>query len=601
MNSLSEIISSLICILPLRYHCGLFEFMLYYAAFLALLVPGIEAKDNGLARTPPMGWNSWNHFACDISEELIKETADAILDTGLQSMGYEYINLDDCWQASERDMEGRIMPDAERFPSGMKALGDYLHERGFKFGIYSSAGFKTCEAYPASLGREEIDAEVYASWGVDYLKYDNCYTDFGVPEKRYPPMSEALDQAGRPVVYSLCEWGRANPATWADKISNLWRGSADISDGWYSIMTRAAITAPLWRYAGPGGWNDPDMLEVGNGGCSFDEYKTHFSMWAMLKSPLIIGNDVRTMKAGDEAMTILSNKEIIDINQDSLGWQARRIWSDRSEHNPIFKGRGDRLIAAKCSQTKSTNTRQQDAVEDQKWTLQADGTIMSHSTGMCLTERQERPQSTEDEELLESFGTNVSSLSELDFSFGRGRVTTEDCVDATKWDVGVKTGGAIVSRDSGMCLEVASNPLVVFTDGKRLQMASCKPEMMDGHKFLNIRENQGWTQPSGVTGAQLLNLYQRQCLTVDRDAPLGLRKEIWSTTLADGDLAVMMLNKGKLPAHLSASWEMLGLEEGTKVTTYDLWSHERKRGRRNQVSSLVAPHGVVMFRLSVEE
>ncbi len=139
-----------------------------------------------------MGWNSWNHFACDISEDLIKETADAIQNSGLQKLGYEYVNLDDCWQASERDDEGKIQPDAIRFPSGMKALGDYLHERGFKFGIYSSAGFKTCQAYPASLGREDVDAEVYASWGVDYLKYDNCFTDYGLPEKRYPPMSDAL-------------------------------------------------------------------------------------------------------------------------------------------------------------------------------------------------------------------------------------------------------------------------------------------------------------------------------------------------------------------------------------------------------------------------
>ena len=405
---------------------------------------------------------------------MIKETADAILESGLLKYGYEYINLDDCWQAAERDEDGKVQPDPVRFPSGMKALGDYLHDKGFKFGIYSSAGFKTCEAYPASLGRETVDAQTYAEWGVDYLKYDDCFTDFGLPEKRYPPMSDALEESGRQIVYSLCEWGRANPAAWGGKIANLWRVSADIRDDWHSILSRAAIDASLWRYAGPGGWNDPDMLEVGNGGCSYEEYKTHFSVWAMLKAPLIIGNDVRSMTKEDETYTILANEALIAVNQDPLGWQARRIWSDRSEHNPVFSGRGDRLIVTKCALPSSRNkdNRQQDAVEDQQWTLQADGTIVSHSTGHCLVERWgEEPSehSDSDKELLESYMGSTTSLSELDFSlFGKGRVTTDECSNATKWEMGLETGGAIVSRASGMCLEVEANPLIIFTDGKRL-------------------------------------------------------------------------------------------------------------------------------------
>jgi hypothetical protein len=480
-------------------------------------------------------------------------------------------------------------------------LGDYLHDRGFKFGIYSSAGFKTCQAYPASLGLEVVDADTYASWGVDYLKYDNCFTDYGVPEKRYPPMSDALNQSGRAVVYSLCEWGRANPAVWGEEIANLWRVSGDIRDDWHSILSRAAITASLWRYAGPGGWNDPDMLEVGNGGCSFDEYKTHFSMWAMLKSPLIIGNDVRSMTVGDEAMTILSNKDIIDINQDSLGWQARRIWSDRSEHNPIFNGRGDRLIATRCAQTDNANNRQQDAVEDQKWTLQVDGTIVSHATGQCLTEREELPWTEDEQEMFHSFGTDVTSLHELDFSLGKGRVTTDHCANATRWDMGMKTGGAIISRSSGMCLEVEANPLIIFTDGKRLQTGPCMPDIVHDIKFLNIRENQGWTQPTGIKGAQLLNLYQRQCLTVDRDAPLGLRKEIWSSSLSNGDVTVLMLNKGKVPTQMSVTWDQLGLQAGVQAIVHDLWSHKKERVEHDRVSSVVAPHGVVHFRLSFDD
>ncbi|CAM9340519.1 unnamed protein product [Ectocarpus fasciculatus] len=297
---------------------------------LAASVPStVDALENGLARTPQMGWNSWNHFACDISEDLIKETADALVDSGLSKLGYEYLNLDDCWQAAARDGDGNVVPDPERFPSGLRALGDYIHSKGLKFGIYSSAGFKTCQALPASLGLEDLDAAKYAEWGVDYLKYDDCFMDHGAPQQRYPAMARALERAGRDVLYSLCEWGRENPAAWAGDVANSWRVSLDIRDDWRSIVSRANIDAPLWRYAGPGGWNDPDMLEIGNGGCSFEEYKSHFSLWAMLKAPLIIGNDIRDLTADDEALQILSNEELIAINQDPLGRQARRTWMNR--------------------------------------------------------------------------------------------------------------------------------------------------------------------------------------------------------------------------------------------------------------------------------
>lgn len=569
------------------------------AALLAVAVPSLEAKNDGLVKTPPMGWNSWNHFKCDISEDLIKETALAIQSSGLQSLGYEYINLDDCWQASERDEEGKIQPDATRFPSGMKALGDFLHERGFKFGIYSSAGFKTCQAFPASLGREEVDAQVYASWGVDFLKYDNCFTDYGEPEKRYPPMSDALVASGRPIVYSLCEWGRANPAAWGEKIAHLWRVSGDIRDTWRSLLTRAAISAPLWRYAGPGGWNDPDMLEVGNGGCSFEEYKTHFSFWAMLKAPLIVGNDVRAMTKDDEAYAILSNAEVIAVDQDSLGWQARRIWSDRSEHHPVFSGRGDRLIATKCARSNAGQS-QQDALLDQQWTWQQDGTIVSHATGLCLAERAELAASGEEEDLLRSFEGAASSLSELDFSLGEGRVTTDVCANATRWDLAQRSGGALVSRESGRCLEVAANPIVIFTDGKRVRTAPCMPEVLHDKKFVNIREHQGWTQPSGVKGAQLMNLYQRQCLTIDRDAPLGLLQEVWSTSLATGELAVMLLNKGPTQARMSVAWQQLGLAAAQVRAVRDLWAHAEV-GVAARLSAEVPSHGVALFKISVRK
>lgn len=213
------------------------------------------------------GWNSWNKFACNISETLIKETADSLVSSGLAALGYNYLNLDDCWQSSARDASGRVQPDPTRFPSGLKALGDYIHSKGLKFGIYSSAGFKTCQAFPASLGMEDIDVQAYVEWGVDYLKFDNCYTDGGSPLNRFTPMSQALADVERPIFFSLCEWGYENPAAWASSIAgNSWRISEDIKDNYLSIVTRASTDASLWRYAGPTlGWNDPDMLEVGNG------------------------------------------------------------------------------------------------------------------------------------------------------------------------------------------------------------------------------------------------------------------------------------------------------------------------------------------------
>ncbi|KAJ1411911.1 glycoside hydrolase superfamily [Ochromonadaceae sp. CCMP2298] len=290
------------------------------------------------------GWNSWNKFACEITEELIKDTADALVSTGLAELGYKYVNLDDCWQAAERDASGMIQADPTRFPSGMTALGEYIHSKGLKFGIYSSAGFKTCQGFPASLGLEETDARAYAAWGVDYLKYDNCYEDHGLPKTRYGEMKKALESSGREIFYSLCEWGRENPAVWAPGIgANSWRISSDIRDEWSSIISRVEIDGSLWRYSGEGlGWNDPDMLEVGNGGCSQAEYRAHFSLWAMLKAPMIIGNDVRTLST--KVMEILGNKEVLAVSQDALGHQARRVWSDTTQHLAKSTHFGDKEV-----------------------------------------------------------------------------------------------------------------------------------------------------------------------------------------------------------------------------------------------------------------
>ncbi|KAL0303961.1 UNVERIFIED_CONTAM: Alpha-galactosidase 3 [Sesamum radiatum] len=286
---------------------------------------GILQLGNGLARTPQMGWNSWNFFACDISEDVIKETADALVSTGLAKLGYIYVNIDDCWSEPQRDSKGQLVPDPQTFPSGIKALADYVHSKGLKLGIYSDAGAFTCQVRPGSLFHESDDAKLFASWGVDYLKYDNCF-NLGIdPETRYPPMRDALNETGRTIFYSLCEWGVHDPALWAGKVGNSWRTTDDINDSWASMTTIADLNDKWAAFAGPGGWNDPDMLEVGNGGMSYHEYRAHFSIWALMKAPLLIGCDVRNMT--QETFEILSNEEVIAVNQDSLGVQGRKVYS----------------------------------------------------------------------------------------------------------------------------------------------------------------------------------------------------------------------------------------------------------------------------------
>lgn len=301
---------------------------------IALAVPFQHAHglDNGLAKTPPMGWNSWNKFGCNVSEELIRSMADALVASGMRDAGYQYVVIDDCWQVS-RDKDGNIVPDPRRFPHGMKTLGDYIHSKGLKFGIYSDAGTLTCQKRPGSRGYEFQDARQYAAWGVDYLKYDWCNHSTQDSAASYSIMRDALAASGRPIVFSICEWGSTKPWLWAGDIGNLWRTTGDISDhfeGKYDYawgMTNIVDQqVGIDGYAGPGHWNDPDMLEVGNGGMTNTEYQSHFSLWAVLAAPLMAGNDVRSMTS--EIHDILTNKEVIAIDQDPLGQVGRRVRKD---------------------------------------------------------------------------------------------------------------------------------------------------------------------------------------------------------------------------------------------------------------------------------
>lgn len=311
-----------------------------------------------LASAPPMGWNSWNTFGYNINEAVVREIADALVSSGLKDYGYHYIVIDDCWSVREgRDSNGNLIPDPEKFPNGIKALADYVHNLGFKIGIYSDAAEQTCSGFPGSLGFEDQDAQLWASWDIDFLKYDYCHAplfDQAIAIERYTRMGEALRNTGREFLFSLCEWGNQSPHLWGRKVGgHMWRVSGDVYDswvninmnGWQSIGIDVSIDLAndLHEYGGPGGWNDLDMLVVGlkgkgqiaGAGMSFVEYQTHMSMWCMACSPLMIGCDVR--KLDSDTASLLMNQEVLDVNQDALGIPAKRdrqigsseIWTKR--------------------------------------------------------------------------------------------------------------------------------------------------------------------------------------------------------------------------------------------------------------------------------
>jgi alpha-galactosidase len=326
-----------------RFH-GALATVVLLVALPAGAKPARQAMQHAhpmLAATPPMGWNSWNHFAGKVTEADVKAAADALVSSGLRDKGYIYVNIDDTWQG-ERDAKGFIHPNS-RFPD-MKALAAYVHARGLKLGIYSSPGPKTCAGYAGSYGHEVQDAETYASWGVDYLKYDLC--SFGKimqeeapnnPEKQfeiekaaYEKMHKALEATGRPIVFSLCQYGLNDVWKWGASVGgNLWRTTDDINDTWTRMSTIGFMQAGLAKFAGPGHWNDPDMLEIGNGGMTFDEYKTHMSLWSILAAPLIAGNDLSKMTP--QTLEILGNSEVIAVDQDKLGKEGDRVWAQGPE------------------------------------------------------------------------------------------------------------------------------------------------------------------------------------------------------------------------------------------------------------------------------
>ena len=487
----------------------------------------LNCLENGLGKTPPMGWNSWNKFGCNISEKLIIDTIDALNSSGLAELGYNYINLDDCWQSS-RHPNGTIIPDPVAFPNGIKPLVDYAHSKGLKFGLYSDAGFFTCEKRPGSLGYEEIDAKTYAEWGVDYLKYDNCYNNDTKNSNetqsilRYKKMRDALLNSGRNIYYSLCSWGMENVSMWGKEIGNSWRTTKDIKDNWRSMTKIIDLNNRWYEYGGPGGWNDPDMLEVGNGGMSLDEYRSHYSLWAISKSPLLIGCDVTNMD--EDTIEVLTNPEVIAINQDSLGEQARKI-----KYTQLYLPNDYEYILTPME----VEVAECNGKMEQKWYINEDGSIRNNNESLCL---------------------EIPPLSRP-----RVQLRTNTCHigDKNEWEE---------SKNQEWIYDKEKKKIRSKLYPKRCVHLHSLDYLFVQTRICQDTENQIWEydeyEHTLKTNGKCLTMYMNE-----------EAKEVWAGKLSNGSYAVLFFNKGTFINEIEVTWKEIGINT-TKALVRDLW--ERK-------------------------
>lgn len=482
-----------------------------------------------------MGWNSWNKFGCQINETLIKETADSLVSTGLARLGYKYLNLDDCWEAPQR-INGKLSGHPDTFPSGMKKLGDYIHSKGLKYGIYSSAGIKTCESRPASLFHEKIDAETFAEWGVDYLKYDNCFNEGISSRIRFKSMGDALKNAGRSIFFSACQWGEEDPSKWMH-YAQSWRTTGDIKDNYYIMHDIILYNDQFAGYATKGQFNDPDMLEVGVGKMSFAEYKTHFGLWALVKSPLLIGCDITKMTP--QTKEILMNEEIIAVNQDPLAVQGRLIQATTSN------SMNSNVLVRKCLKS-----------PEQQWKIGIDGVIKNENR--CLASK----------------GTTVY---------------VGDCQNPHKWNVTRVGTRFMLSKleDQDSCIRVWND---AFWSGPNLIIAPCKREL---HQAFNIT-NDGYIKWGFVIGAHMPEHLRTNdaCFTVDPTYD----REIWGGPLSNGRFVVLLHNRGLNPTRIRFDFSLLGLNGKWKIR--DIWKHIDLGIFEESFNADIDPHDSIMLIFS---
>ena len=512
---------------------------------LIYIIKIIKCLDNGLGKTPQMGWNSWNKFACKINEKLIRDTIDAFYSSGLIQSGYNYINIDDCWQKS-RHKNGTIIPDPNTFPNGIKPLVDYAHSKGLKFGIYSDAGLFTCEHRPGSLGYEEIDAKTYAEWGVDYLKYDNCHNKNIKSQGRYEVMRDALKKSGRDIFYSLCNWGNDDVVKWGKNVGNSWRTTKDIKDNWKSMIRIIDINNKWYNYAGPGGWNDPDMLEVGNGGMNYEEYKTHFGLWALSKAPLLIGCDIINMS--QETKDILTNPEVIAINQDSLGEQGRKI-----KHNKIdFPDNYEYELQPGEIEVYECNGR-----KEQKWYINKDGSIRNNNEDLCM----EIPNCSKGNIQLR---TNICHIKDKN-----------KCGESKnqEWVYNKKTKKISSKLYPKKCLQLYN------LEYPYVHIRPCKENK---NQIWEYNEKEHTFKSRG------------KCLTVYMNEEA---KEVWAGNLTDKSYAVLLLNKGSITNDVEITWKEIGFSH-TKAKLRDLWEREDLGVFKNGYKVTLKSHNSQLLKIT---
>ncbi|MFI0724435.1 glycoside hydrolase family 27 protein [Streptomyces sp. NPDC021224] len=478
---------------PLRKVLALTASALLLAAGASLAASGAAqpaaALGNGLASTPQMGFNDWNAYGCNVSESLIKSTALAMHNNGMQAAGYTYVNIDDCWMTHTRDSSGRLVPDPSKFPDGIKGTADYVHSLGLKLGIYEDAGTATCAGYPGSLGHETTDAASFASWGVDYLKYDNCNNNGVAGQTRYTAMRDALAATGRPILYSLCNWGQENVWTWGAGVGNSWRTTGDINASYSSMLSIFHSNVGLAAYAGPGHWNDPDMLEVGNGSLTDTEARTEFSLWSEMAAPLIAGTNIAS--ASSSTLSIYTNSRVIAVDQDPLGKQGTLV-SSAGGLDVMAKplSNGDVSVAL-FNETGSTATISTTAAAIGK----------SGASSYTLTDLWSGATSTTSGAVSASVPAHGTVMYRV---AGGSSITTPP----------TGGGGALHAVGAGKCLDVPNSSV---TAGTQVDIWDC-----------NGQVNQGWTR----TSSGQLAVYpggSQMCLDAyDNQTSPGTKVEIWS-------------------------------------------------------------------------